>query len=397
MKVGYLGSPGPYGHFTLFRNVRAGLTAQGQPIRWIANGRWAAETMRDPAWESEAANGEVVGGDSTDMDTLGKALVRHIIDQKYEAILFNFPQNISEMNVARYLPESILRVLVVGMMGSGTYRLCRGVRDYVHATVALAPRIRDDLVGHFDFDAARTSVCGGIDLEPFRNLPERQAAKSLRLVYFGRITEGQKGIFNLPLILQRVLDEEVVLHVIGGGPDLGALKERCAKFGPRVTFGEPVRQEDIPRMLVGHDVFVFPTRYEGLGYVLPEALAAGCVPVCSHIRGVTDYLVRDGETGFLFPVDDVETAAAHVRRLARDRQLLKRCSDAAVADARERFDCIAAGAAWAKLLRDLKKDPPTVAATLPLERWAYPRQFNRGLRGYVPERLKNVVRAWMAR
>lgn len=397
MRVGYLGSPGPYGHFTLFRNVRSGLAAQGQTIRWIGNGTWAAETMRDPAWASEIPFGEVVGGESTDQDTLGKALVRHIVDRQYEAILFNFPQNRCEMNVARYLPESILRVLVVGMMGNGTYRLCRGVRDNVHATVALAPRIRDDLVEHFDFDPKRTSVCGGIDLAPFNNLPPRQPSKSLRLVYFGRITDGQKGIFNLPLILQKVSDEDVELHVIGGGPDLEALKERCGKFGSRVTFHRPVRQEDIPRMLSGYDVFVFPTRYEGLGYVIPEALASGCVPVCSHLRGVTDFLVRDGETGFLFPVDDVEAAAACVRRLARDRKLLKRCSEAAVADAHERFDCIAAGAVWAKLLRDLRDAPPAVAPSLPLEQWNYPRQFNRGLRGYVPERLKNVVRAWMAK
>jgi glycosyltransferase involved in cell wall biosynthesis len=397
MKVGYLGSPGPYGHFTLYRNIRAGLAAQGEAIRWIAHGRWAADAMRDPLWAHEAPFGEVVAGDTTDQETIGKALVRHILEHDYEAILFNFPQDAGQMNVARYLPESILRVMVVGMMGSGTYRLCRGVRDSMHATVALAPRIRDDLVRDYDFDAQKTSVCGGIDLEPFRGLPARQPAKSLRLVYFGRITEGQKAIFNLPLILEKVADEDVELTIIGGGPDLAELRKRCHPFGQRVTFGNPVVQSDIPRMLMGHDVFVFPTRYEGLGYVLLEALASGCVPVCSHIRGVTDYLVRDGETGFLFPVDDVGAAATCVRRLARDRELLRRCSAAAVADMRQRFDCIAAGAVWVKLLRDLREHPPAVEPPLGLEEWNYPRQFNRGLRGYIPERLKNVVRAWMAR
>jgi glycosyltransferase involved in cell wall biosynthesis len=397
MKAAYLGTPGPYGHFTLYRNVRAGLAAQGLTFRFIAHGDWATAAMRDPAWKGETEFGEVVAGDTRDQDTMGKALVRHIIDRGYDVIVSNVPQDRSEMNVARYLPPSILRVMVVGMMGSGTYRLCRSLRDYVHATVALAPRIRDDLVEQYDFDPKKMAIIGGIDLEPFKNLPPRQSAKPLRLVYFGRITEGQKGIFNLPRIMQRLADQDVQLHIIGGGPDLPELQRRCGAFGGRVTFREPVRQEDIPVMLTQHDVFVFPTRYEGLGYVLPEALASGCVPVCSHIRGVTDYLVRDGETGFLFPVDNDAAAAACIRRLSQDRALLQRCSDAARSDARERLDCIAAGADWARLFRDLQGNPPPVAQPQAIENWNYPREFNAGWRRYVPERLKNVLRARMAR
>ncbi len=138
MKIGYLGSPGPYGHFTLYRNIRTGLAAHGLAIRWIGHGRWAADTMRDPAWQCESPFGEVVAGDTVDQDTIGKTVVRHILDQEYDVIVNNFPQDRSLMNVARYLPETVRRVVVVGMMGSGTYRLCRAVRDSIHATVALA-------------------------------------------------------------------------------------------------------------------------------------------------------------------------------------------------------------------------------------------------------------------
>jgi glycosyltransferase involved in cell wall biosynthesis len=397
MKIGYLGSPGLYGHFTLYRNVRTSLAAQGIPIRWIGYGKWGAATAREPVWQNEIPFGEVVAGDSTDQDTIGKAMVRHILDQRYDVIINNIPQDRSLMNVGRYLPDSVRRIIVVGMMGSGTYRLCRAMRDYIHGTVALAPRMRDDLVGQFGFDPKRTIVCGAIDLEPFKNLPARRWAESLRLVYFGRIADGQKGIFHLPAIMEKLSDLDVTLRVIGDGPDLQELGRRCEGFGSRVQFHPPMPQVDIPRVLVEHDVLVFPTRYEGLPATLLEAMAAGCVPVCSHLRGITDYVVRDGESGFLFPVDDAAAAASCVRRLAQDRTLLARCSQAAAADAMERFNSVTSGAAWVKLLNDVWQNPPPVTPPLDLDNWNYPKVFLKGWRHYVPEGLKNIVRAWTAR
>ncbi len=197
--------------------------------------------------------------------------------------------------------------------------------------------------------------------------------------------------------MQKLSDLDVTLSVIGDGPDLEELRRRCQAFGSRVTFHPAVRQDDIPRMLMGHDVLVFPTRYEGLPATLLEAMAAGCVPVCSKLRGITDYVVTAEKSGFLFPVDDPAAAAGHIRKLAEDRQLLRRCSDAAIEEVRIRFDCLTAGTVWQKLFSDLRQNPPFVAPPLDIRRWNYPRAFSRGLRAYVPERVKNVLRAWKAR
>jgi glycosyltransferase involved in cell wall biosynthesis len=397
MRIAYLGSPGPYGHFSLYRNVRAGLAPHGFQTRWVGHGRWAVDACNDPTWESELAHGEIVGPESTDFDFLGKALVSHVAREKYDAILCNIPQDRAQMNITRYLPQSILRVIVVGMMGGGTYRLCRAIRDNVHATVAISPRLRDDLVKSYGFNPSRISVISAIDLEPFKNLPPRPSEKSLRLIYFGRISEGQKGIFALPQIMQQLQDEDVHLSIVGHGPDLEELQKRCRPLGDRVTFPGAVHPDAVPALLGKHDVFIFPTRYEGVSIALLEALAAGCVPVCSNLRGVTEWVVQNGKTGFLFPVDDIPAATQAIRKLARDRLLLQQFSAAAVEDCRLRFDTLVAGKAYADLLHSLKKNPPPIAPSLPLEKWNYPGGFERGWRGYVPERLKNLARAWFAR
>ena len=77
--------------------------------------------------------------------------------------------------------------------------------------------------------------------------------------------------------------------------------------------------------LVGYysaaDIFVLPTRAEGLANVLIEAAAAGLPVVATNLPGITDAVVADGESGFLIPMDDVGAIARAVERLISDPSL----------------------------------------------------------------------------
>jgi glycosyltransferase involved in cell wall biosynthesis len=251
-------------------------------------------------------------------------------------------------------------------------------------------------VSRFGFDPERISVGGELDLAPYSQLPPRPPSEQLRVIYFGRVADPQKGIFMLPRIFERLGDVRARLSVVGDGPDLEELKVRCKPLADRVSFTPAVQPADIPAILSQQDVFILPTRGEGLGYVLLESLAAGCVPVCSRIRGVTDYVIRDGQTGILFPMDDVAAAAEAIRRLAQDRQLLESLRSAGMDDCRRRFDAVAMGPRWAELLRSLRQQPPDIVTPLPLEQWNYPPGFRPTWRRWIPERLKNMIRARMA-
>jgi glycosyltransferase involved in cell wall biosynthesis len=85
--------------------------------------------------------------------------------------------------------------------------------------------------------------------------------------------------------------------------------------------------------LVGYysaaDVFVFPTRAEGMPNVLTEATAAGLPVVATNLPGCTDYAVVEGETGFLVPPEDVGAFTQAVERLLSDPTLAARMSRSA--------------------------------------------------------------------
>jgi glycosyltransferase involved in cell wall biosynthesis len=90
--------------------------------------------------------------------------------------------------------------------------------------------------------------------------------------------------------------------------------------------------------LADHDVFVLPTRTEGLPVALLEAMGAGVVPVVSNIDSGVPDVVTANVTGLLPEVGDVNGFADAIARLAADRPLLERLSGAGRRMVEERFD-----------------------------------------------------------
>ncbi|HYF64142.1 MAG TPA: glycosyltransferase family 4 protein, partial [Herpetosiphonaceae bacterium] len=68
------------------------------------------------------------------------------------------------------------------------------------------------------------------------------------------------------------------------------------------------------------DAYLTPTRYEGFGLTLLEAMAAQAPVVSSRIP-VVDEIVRDGENGLLAAYDDAEALAAATLRILDDPAL----------------------------------------------------------------------------
>ena len=105
------------------------------------------------------------------------------------------------------------------------------------------------------------------------------------------------------------------------------LIERCALMG-KVDIRELVSEEELLNLYSSASVFLLPTRMEGWGLAIMEAMAAGCPVVSSPVGGVTE-LIKNGENGILVPVGDVAGIAEAVRRLLDDEKARERlCTSA---------------------------------------------------------------------
>jgi glycosyltransferase involved in cell wall biosynthesis len=199
-------------------------------------------------------------------------------------------------------------------------------------------------------------------------------------------------LFWLPEILRHLKNFPLRLTIAGGGRDEVELRQRLAEYGNRVQFIGVVPAKDVAEVMAAHDVFLLPSRYEGQAITLVEALAAGCVPVASFLRGVTNFAIDEGKTGFLFPVGDVAAAARCIELLGRDRAQLWRMSQLARATALSRFRPDAMASSYRQVVERVTQDPPPIAKPLRQTDWRLPQGLRPGLRTFLPAPVKNSLR-----
>jgi glycosyltransferase involved in cell wall biosynthesis len=121
-----------------------------------------------------------------------------------------------------------------------------------------------------------------------------------------------------------------------GVPDSWVLDAFDASVRSRVTIRQALPAKELARELGSFAVLVFPTRYEGFGLVVLEAMRAGLAVVTTPTGAGKD-VVRDGVNGLVVPIGDVAATAAAVTRLIDDAALRVRIAEAAVEEARGRL------------------------------------------------------------
>ena len=82
-------------------------------------------------------------------------------------------------------------------------------------------------------------------------------------------------------------------------------------------------QTELPGLYAASDILVLPSSVDNMPLVTNEAMASGLPVVVSNRTGVwgPGSLVRDGETGFVYPAGDGKALAAALRKLLEDPRL----------------------------------------------------------------------------
>ncbi|PYN74949.1 MAG: glycosyltransferase family 1 protein [Candidatus Rokuibacteriota bacterium] len=175
------------------------------------------------------------------------------------------------------------------------------------------------------------------------------------VVGLGRLTRI-KGfdllVQALPSLMAQIPSTRVLL--VGDGPERSSLAALAASLGVsgrlRMT-GETI---DVPSHLVAADVVAVPSRNEGMGRVLVEAMALGLPVVATTVGGIPA-VVTDGECGRLVEPDDLGALAAALVELGRDPGLRRKLGEAALGRA-EAFSSSVANeklvAVYAALVRE---------------------------------------------
>jgi len=169
----------------------------------------------------------------------------------------------------------------------------------------------------------------GLDIDDFIHLQEKTGTDPTILFVGG--LEPRKGLEYLLHAMEYILDElpSTKLIAIGKtgfrGTDewswFSSLADRLGITG-HVEFHESVSQENLLRFYSECDVLVLPSKTEGWGLSLMEAMACGKPVVASGVGGIPE-LVRDGTDGILVRPGDVRGLAEAVTMLLKNPTLRK--------------------------------------------------------------------------
>ncbi|MBI5963251.1 MAG: glycosyltransferase family 4 protein [Chloroflexi bacterium] len=126
------------------------------------------------------------------------------------------------------------------------------------------------------------------------------------------------------------------LGICGDGVLISDLEALILKLELRNSVKLLGKRDDVKGFLSAADIFVLPSRWEGLPIALLEAMSAGLPVVATQVEGV-DEVVKDGEHGFLVPVENSEALADAILQLLDNRRLRREMGEAAKAHILEQY------------------------------------------------------------
>lgn len=179
------------------------------------------------------------------------------------------------------------------------------------AIVCVGKRLALDCVAHLGVDPGRVLVIPNTyDAGRFR-LVDRPACRGpVRLVTLGRLSSEKGHDVLLQAMHQvRAAGVDVNLTLVGDGPERATLEALATELNlrPHVTFTGTLLGTDVSDAFAQADAFVLPSRQEGFGVALIEAMATG-LPVVATRSG--------GPEGIVIPTDGVLVAPGDVASLA---------------------------------------------------------------------------------
>jgi glycosyltransferase involved in cell wall biosynthesis len=176
------------------------------------------------------------------------------------------------------------------------------------------------------------------------------------ILFVGRFTEVKR----IPLLLEAFaaarpsMDPPATLILVGGHPGEWEGEhprdaiERLGLGGAAFLAGWH-DQSALPELLAAADLLVLPSARESFGQVIVEAMACGVPAIAAASLGPAN-IIRDGETGWLFDVDDRAALTAALVDAVNHPQERARRAALGITDAAERFTWPALGGRLGRIL-----------------------------------------------
>ena len=198
--------------------------------------------------------------------------------------------------------------------------------------VALSPEVQQTICDFYGMKKKQVPVVfNGIDVKKCVPKTEYGFSETVQLVHVGRfdVPKNHEGMLRAFSILLRNYPQ-CCLHLVGDGelrPGMEKLVQELDITGSVVFHG---MQSNVHPYLEQADIFLLPSRYEGMPMTIIEAMATGLPIVASRVGGIPDMLT-DGESALLVDCEP-ESIVQGCEMMLQDEALRRKLGRNALAE-----------------------------------------------------------------
>ncbi|MEP7133963.1 MAG: glycosyltransferase family 4 protein [Chloroflexota bacterium] len=238
----------------------------------------------------------------------------------------------------------------------GTYHkliapLLRIIWKNAFAIVANSNGLRD-LALKFNARFEIPVIPNGVDLDLYKT--DARDWTVPRILSVGRIVH-QKGLDLALRALADLKDSKWEWRLAGDGPQIDPLKSLASELGiaDRVTFLGWQSREQLLEQYKHSNLFLFPSRHEGMPNAVLEAMASGLPVIASRIAG-NEELVLNEETGILFESEDTNALSDALNKLLINASLRQKMGAASRLRVEEHYSWESTAKQYALLLEQVQ-------------------------------------------
>lgn len=170
-------------------------------------------------------------------------------------------------------------------------------------------------------------IYNGVEVGKYKINQNKNVNSYFNIINVGRITHFVKGQDILINALKECKNKGInfVCNFVGGvyaydNESFDYLKDLVNDLELSENINFLGNRNDVPQLLTEADLFVLPSRYEGMPLSLLEAMASNLPVIASNISGSND-LISNGENGLLFESENVQDLADKIQYLYENENI----------------------------------------------------------------------------
>jgi|GEM_PF-6795995 len=321
---------------TMWGRKRSGITVHVENIIKNTGAEFTIATYKKPGQERKTKIGgkevEIIGIPFIDFPVL-RALSFVFFGFFYFFFNSKIKENISIMHAHYGVPQGLLGALVKKITNlklvvtfHGSDALVLGRNFFLKHAVKFAARNADEIIAVSDYvkEALVSLGVSGGRIKVIPNGVEKEfkepAGEAKRVVFIGALVE-QKNVDVLLKAYKKVKEEisDAELFIAGEGTERIKLEKLAEKLGLKdVCFAGYL--DNVDEAFTKNSCLVLPSKEEGFGIVLLEAMIRGVPVIASRIKSIEE-IVKHEYNGLLF--NDESGLAEQIKRVFKDAELRK--------------------------------------------------------------------------